>query len=100
MYAARKGPGLVRHNVQQASGDGGEAVRLALHREKTRQEKAEGIVERVIHHPHARSSHGEGSKALGLLFETEQCGLVEGRAAGEIAARDRFVRGRSDSSFW
>jgi len=91
MFAAGKGPGLIHQDVQQPAGDGGEVIRLAAHGQQARQQKAEGIVERVIHHPHARCTRWQGSKALGLLFELEQGGLVEGRASGEIAARHGFV---------
>jgi len=76
----------MRQDVQQPAGDGGEVVRLAAHRQQARQQKAEGIVERVIHHPHARCTRWQGSKALGLLFQLEQGGLVEGRTSGQIAA--------------
>ena len=93
MLCSRRGRDLVScaRIVQQPAGDGGEVVRLAAHRQQARQQKAEGIVERVIHHPHARCTRWQGSKALGLLFELEQGGLVEGRASGEIAARHGFV---------
>ena len=91
MFAAGKGPGLIRQDVQEAPGDGGEVVRLAAHGQQARQQKAEGIVERVIHHPHARCTRWQGSKALGLLFQLEQGGLVEGRTSREIAARHGFV---------
>ena len=56
------------------------------------QQQAEGIVERVIHHPHAGGCSGQGSKALGLLFEIKQGGLVESRSAGQVACSDRGVQ--------
>jgi hypothetical protein len=81
----------VRQDVEQAARDGGEVVRLALHRKKGSHEKRERIVERVIHDSHADLACGQRSKALRLFLEPEQCGLVEGRAAGQVAARNRCV---------
>ena len=76
--AAGKGPGLIRQDVQQTTGSCGEVARLGADRAQARQQQAEGIVERVIHRPRAGCSSGQGSKALCLLFEVEQGGLVEG----------------------
>jgi hypothetical protein len=76
--AARKGPGLIRQDVEQTAGDRRKVVGFGPDRLEAREQQAEGIVERVIHRPHAGCSSGQGSKALRLLFEIEQGGLVEG----------------------
>ena len=56
--AARKGPGLVQEDIKQPSGDGRESIRFSADRAQARQQKAEGIVERVIHRPHAGLGSG------------------------------------------
>jgi len=52
--AARKGLGLVQEDIEQTTGDGRESIRFSADRAQARQQKAEGIVERIIHRPHAR----------------------------------------------
>jgi hypothetical protein len=79
-------------DVEQPTGDGREVAGLGRDGPETCQQQAEGIVERVIHHPHAGCCSGQGSKALGLLFEIKQGGLVEGRSSGQIAGGDRRVQ--------
>lgn len=94
LCAAREGPGLIRQDVEQSAGDGSEVVGLGTERLEAREQQAEGIVERVIHHPHAGCGSGQGGKALRLLFKIEQGGLVEGRSSGQITCGDRGVQQR------
>lgn len=86
-----KAPGLVGQDLEQSAGDRGEVARFRSQSLEPRFQKAQGVIERVVHDPHASGASGQGGEALGLGFKLEQGAGVEGRTAGEIPGGDGLV---------
>lgn len=80
-----EGPGLIGQDVEQAAGNSGEVACFCRKRTQAGCEKAERVVEGIVHHPHAGCASGQRGKALGLVLQVEKGALIKRRAAGEIS---------------